>query len=52
MAEDDIFTYVLATFLHARQHKSKKIAMCASDLQLAQEIVALLRANGIVKDDA
>ena len=52
MAEIDTLAFELAIYLHERQHKSKKIAMCTSDLDMANEIVEMLVSKGFIKDDA
>ena len=53
MAESDPLVFELALYLHQRQHKSTKIAMCASDLEMAREIVNLLDdKNVLIKEDA
>ena len=36
----------VAIFLHSRLHKSQKILMCKSDMELSKEIVALLEGAG------
>ena len=41
----------LAAFLHSRLHKSQKILMCKSDMELATEIVALFEGAGETNED-
>jgi hypothetical protein len=38
-------TLDIAVFLHSRLHKSKKILVCKSDMELAQEIMAIVNQD-------
>jgi hypothetical protein len=46
MREQDV-----AIFLHKRLHKSQKILVCKSDMELAQEIVSLFETGEPLEDD-
>lgn len=41
----------VAIFLHLKLHKSQKILMCKSDMELAKEIVALLEGAGEIDEN-